>query len=110
ECSAPPIYMVTGSQAKRCLEFSIFNFQFSISFSFFAFRFAFCAYSTEGNGISSHSVAKYRKKYQLESRNVSMTSVSRLAFPPQCGQVVCTNSSILASGDVPSPFGFQSAT
>ena len=43
----------------------------------------------------------YRRKYQAESTNVSMVSVSRLAGPPHRGQVTFTNDSSLARGDIP---------
>ncbi len=40
-------------------------------------------------------------KYQDESTKVSIVSVSRLAGPPQAGQVVFTHSSAAASGERP---------
>ena len=45
-------------------------------------------------------------KYQDESTNVSIVSVSRSAGPPQVGQVVLTQSSAAASGE--RPFGATS--
>ena len=45
--------------------------------------------------------------YQLESTKVSIVSPSRVAGPPQVGQVVLTHSSAAASGEV--PFGLRSA-
>ena len=42
-----------------------------------------------------------RRKYQEESTNVSIVSVSRRAGPPQMGQVVWRNPSWRASGDWP---------
>src|SRR5262245_53016546 len=83
ECSAPPIYIVTGSH-------------------FLAMRLS--------KGLSLTSVDKYLKKYQALSRNTSVTSVSRRAGPSQFGHVVSTNDLIFASGEVPSPLGFQSFT
>ena len=44
-----------------------------------------------------------RKKYQDESTNVSIVSVSRRAGPPQSGHVVLTNSGTCASGESPRP-------
>ena len=46
-----------------------------------------------------------RRKYQDESKNVSMVSVSRAAGPPQRGQVVRTQSVALASGPTASSVG-----
>ena len=40
-----------------------------------------------------------RRKYQDESTKVSMVSVSRMAGPPQIGQVVLRNAGLVASGD-----------
>ena len=40
-------------------------------------------------------------KYQDESTNVSIVSVSRRAGPPQRGHVVATQSSAAASGERP---------
>ena len=42
-----------------------------------------------------------RRKYHDESTKVSMVSVSRVAGPPQIGQVVLRNSGLVASGDCP---------
>jgi hypothetical protein len=42
-------------------------------------------------------------KYQEESRKVSMVSVSLVAFPPQCGQVVSIKVLLVVSGDSPLP-------
>ena len=47
----------------------------------------------------------YRRKYQLEPAHWGMVSVSRLAGPPQQGQVVFTQSVILLRGDSPSSVG-----
>ena len=45
--------------------------------------------------------------YHDESTKVSIVSPSRVAGPPQVGQVVLTHSVAEASGEV--PFGFRSA-
>ena len=47
----------------------------------------------------------YRRKYQEEPAHWGMVSVSRLAGPPQWGQVVFTQSVILLRGDSPSSVG-----
>ncbi len=47
----------------------------------------------------------YRRKYQLDPAHWGMVSVSRLAAPPQQGQVVFTQSVILDRGDSPSSVG-----
>ena len=47
----------------------------------------------------------YRRKYQLEPAHWGMVSVSRLAGPPQQGQVVLTQSVILVRGLSPSSVG-----
>ena len=47
----------------------------------------------------------YRRKYQLEPAHWGIVSVSRLAGPPQQGQVVFTQSVILLRGDSPSSVG-----
>src|SRR5438477_2390799 len=52
------------------------------------------------NALSGSSL-QYRRKYQEESTNVSMVSVSRRAAPPHFGHVVFTNPSCFASGDSP---------
>src|SRR5215510_2882955 len=58
------------------------------------------------NGISSLRGSVYRKKYQEESTNVSMVSVSRLAVLPHFGQVAFTNSGTFFKGDSPVPVNF----
>ena len=47
----------------------------------------------------------YRRKYQEDPAHWGMVSVSRLAGPPQQGQVVLTQSVILDRGDSPSSVG-----
>ena len=47
----------------------------------------------------------YRRKYQLEPAHWGMVSVSRLAGPPQQGQVVLTQSVMRARGLSPSSVG-----
>ena len=49
--------------------------------------------------------SQYRIKYQEEPAHCGMVSVSRLAGPPQCGQVVFTQSVMAASGDSPVSVG-----
>jgi hypothetical protein len=44
-----------------------------------------------------------RRKYQDESTNVSMVSVSRLAGPPHVGHFTFTHSGTCASGESPRP-------
>ena len=48
-------------------------------------------------------------KYHDESTNVSMVSVSRLALPLHFGQLVFTNFSESASGELPVPANFTSS-
>src|SRR5438132_11977177 len=62
------------------------------------------------HGMSSKSVDGYRRKYQPESRNVSLTSVSRRAGSPHLGHGTLTHSSTVASGDTPVPVGRKSST
>ncbi len=52
-------------------------------------------------GASSFQASQKRRKYQDESTNVSMVSVSRTAGPPQVGQVVLRKPSCRRSGDSP---------
>src|SRR6478752_6757021 len=70
-CSAPPMYWSTGSHVRT---------------------------SAGSNGSASSCGEVYRKKYHDESMKVSMVSVSRLAGPPQTGQVVLTKLALEASG------------
>ena len=74
-CSGPPTYLSTGSILST----------FSLS-----------------NAILSFLLSTYLIWYQEEQTNVSKVSHSLLAGLPQQGQVVLTNSSHLASGDLPS--------
>src|SRR5262245_23300500 len=55
------------------------------------------------NGSSVFRGSVKRRKYQEESTNVSIVSVSRRAGPPHFGQVVFTNSLTWASGESPRP-------
>src|SRR5881398_1753115 len=55
------------------------------------------------NGSSAAHGSQKRKKYQDESTNVSIVSVSRVAGPPHFGQLVFTNSGTLFKGDSPVP-------
>src|SRR6266550_4171156 len=80
-CSTPPMYWLTGSH-----------------------RFT----ASDENGPSSIFGFRNRRKYQEESTNVSMVSVSRRAGPPHEGHVTLTNAGSLASGD--SPCGEKSAS
>ena len=73
-CSAPPMYWSTGIQS--------------------------CTASLE-NGASTLHGSQKRRKYHDESTKVSIVSVSRVAGPPQSGQVVCRNPSWKRSGDCP---------
>ena len=77
-CSAPPAYRSTGNQR--------------------------CTASRSKAKSSACGLAK-RRKYHDEQTEPAMVSVSRCAGPPHCGQVVLTNSGILASGLRPSPRG-----
>src|SRR5947209_16814987 len=63
--------------------------------------------SSGSNGRSSSSGEQYRRKYQDESTNVSIVSVSRSAGPPHDGQVVSTQARFEANGDC--PFGCSSS-
>ena len=73
-CSIPPMYWSTGIQWR------------AISLS---------------NGASGVHGSVKRRKYQEESTNVSIVSVSRVAGPPQIGQVVFRKPGWVASGDSP---------
>src|SRR5713101_6774039 len=64
--------------------------------------------SAGSKGARSFLVSRYRIKYQDESTNVSMVSVSRRAAPPHFGHLALTNSGTPASGDWPSPVSFRS--
>src|SRR6202795_58188 len=75
-CSIPPMYWSIGNQYRT---------------------------TAGSNGARSLRGSVYRKKYQEESTNVSIVSVSRRAGPPHFGHVVFTNSGVAASGDPPSP-------
>src|ERR687886_441396 len=57
--------------------------------------------SATSNGTSSRPTEQYRRKYQDESTNVSIVSVSRSAGPPQRGQSTLTQSVAAPSGEVP---------
>ena len=83
ECSAPPMYIFTGSQ-------------------FFALFIS--------KAVLSISVDRYLKKYQALSRKLSETSVSLFAGLLQFGQKVFIKLSTVASGDLPVPVGFHSLT
>src|SRR3990172_11550150 len=102
--------MATGNQADLLpVEFSILNFKFSIlwrgELSKFSSDGNCCSEASprefseatsapkafEGNGIFPESVARYLRKYQLESKNVSHTSVSRFANPLHFGHLEFTN-------------------
>ncbi len=48
-------------------------------------------------------------KYQDDSTNVSIVSVSRRAGPPQLGHVVTTKAACVASGDPPVPVSCTSS-
>src|SRR4029453_19074112 len=80
-CSTPPVYWLTGIHRST---------------------------SPGSNGHVSSCGEQYRKKYQEESTNVSIVSVSRFAAPPQLGHVTLTNPSWRASGD--SPPGWKSTS
>ena len=56
--------------------------------------------SGEASALSSCG-SMYRRKYHEDPAHWGMVSVSRWAGPPQHGQVVLTQSVILASGDSP---------
>src|SRR5216684_1507240 len=64
--------------------------------------------SSGSKGARLFVLSRYRRKYQDESTNVSMVSVSRRAAPPHFGHFAFTNSSTPASGDCPSPVNFGS--
>src|SRR5262249_60207774 len=55
------------------------------------------------NGSSSLRGSQKRRKYQEESTNVSIVSVSRRAGPPQTGHFTLTHSGTCASGESPRP-------
>src|SRR5206468_13125756 len=55
------------------------------------------------NGCSSLCGSQKRRKYQDESTNVSIVSVSRRAGPPQTGHFTLTHSGTCASGESPRP-------
>ena len=55
--------------------------------------------SSRSKGPSDLPGLRKRRKYQDESTNVSIVSVSRRAAPPHFGQVVLTHSVAAASGD-----------
>src|SRR5678815_585348 len=78
-CSTPPMYWFTGNH-----------------------RFT----ADESNGAVSSFGFRKRRKYQLESTNVSIVSVSRRAFPPHFGHDVSRKFSFERSGD--SPVGLNS--
>ena len=73
-CSMPPMYCPTGIHA---------------------------AASSGSKGSTASGRPQKRRKYQLESTNVSSVSVSRSAGPPQAGQVVSRNARFVASGERP---------
>ena len=73
-CSMPPMYWSTGIQRSA-------------------------AFSSTGAAVSHGS--QKRRKYQDESTNVSIVSVSRCARWPQRGQVVHRKASSFRSGDSP---------
>src|SRR3990167_9204984 len=73
-CSTPPMYWSTGN---HLLTFSVMK------------------------GCLSSFGERYRRKYQLESTNVSMVSISRRAIPEHFGQFVLLNESTSASGLMP---------
>src|SRR4249920_4124258 len=64
--------------------------------------------SSRRNGPSSDPGEQYRKKYQDESTNVSMVSVSRRASPPHVGHATFDQVGCRASGD--SPPGWKSTS
>ena len=78
-CSMPPLYQSTGPQYSRA--------------------------SLDATAALSLWGSIYRRKYQLEPAHWGMVSVSRLAGPPQQGQVVFTQSVILEWGASPSSVG-----
>ena len=77
-CSMPPLYQSTGDQ--------------------------YSSASLEASAVSLWG-SIYRRKYQLDPAHWGMVSVSRLAAPPQQGQVVFTHSVILLRGLSPSSVG-----
>ena len=77
-CSIPPTYWSTGPQA---------------------------ATGSRSNGAVLLCGSQNRRKYQDESKKVSMVSVSRRAGFPQRGQTVLTQSVALASGPTASSVG-----
>ena len=66
------------------------------------------ATSSGRNGPSVYPGEQYRKKYQDESTNVSIVSVSRRASPPQRGHATFDHVGWRASGD--SPPGWKSTS
>src|SRR5436309_9922055 len=73
-CSTPPVYWSTGIHL---------------------------ATSAGSNGAEVSYGEQYRKKYQDESTNVSIVSVSRRAGLPHVGQATSTKPGCRASGDSP---------
>src|SRR5690606_9500660 len=59
------------------------------------------ATASASNGASSLNGSAKRRKYQDESTNVSIVSVSRVAGPPQIGHRAARNRSWNLSGDSP---------
>ena len=55
------------------------------------------------NGACAFFGSRYLRKYQDESTNVSIVSVSRRAGPPHVGHVVRTNDSTFSRGFPPCP-------
>src|SRR3989338_3030939 len=79
-CSAPPIYWSTG------IQYSAFFLS---------------------NGSLLFLLSQYLKKYQELSKNVSIVSVSLLAFPLHLGHFVSTKSWFVARGFPPPNFTFS---
>src|ERR1035438_7628248 len=75
-CSTPPMYCSIGNQR---------------------------AIAAVSKGALSQCGDTYRKKYQEESTNVSMVSVSRSAAVPHFGHVTFRNAALLRNGDSPVP-------
>ncbi len=73
-CSIPPMYWSTGMK---------------------------CFAASGSNGLSSFQGSQNRRKYQDESTNVSIVSVSRSAGPSHKGQVVWRKVGCRAKGDSP---------
>src|SRR5215472_7845920 len=63
--------------------------------------------ASTSNGPNSYCGEQYRRKYQDESTNVSIVSVSRRAGPAHLGHWVFTQSPAAASGEI--PFGARSS-